>query len=319
MQRRMDRASGSEGERRGVVRARGFLHSMPRRACVALTSCALAAAVSIGTASPPAALADDNEPNRGSTLLTRMLQEGQSFQVRAGAAALMGQRRDGQLRPELEGALGDSHPSVRAAAANALGRIGSTASLPPLRGAARDRVREVANTAQHAINTIQSHSDVAPMRDPRESSKPRFGLMLGEMVNQSAYVRPEVSRALGVAVQRQLQGVPGVVLFSSERAQDVAAASGRGLTVFRLDGAVTTLSAITTEDGQLSMHCEVALLVVDRPTGSLRTLFKGAARALEIPKGDLDVQRLDIAQRVVAGAVRSALRNADSALAVATH
>lgn len=321
MQRRMDRASGSQSELGGVVRARRFLHRLPRRACVALTGCALAAALAT-----PAALADGAEqhvsgggPNRGSTLLTRMLQEGQSFQVRAGAAALMGQRRDGQLRPELEGALGDSHPSVRAAAANALGRIGSTASLPPLRGAARDRVREVANTAQHAINTIQSHSDTTPIRDPRESNKPRFGLMLGEMVNQSAYLRPEVSRALGVAVQRQLQGVPGVVVFASERAQDVDAAAGRGLTVFRLDGAVTTLSAIKTEDGQLSLHCEVALLVVDRPTGSLRTLFKGAARALEIPKGDLDRQQLDIAQRVVAGAVRSALRNADSALAVATH
>jgi hypothetical protein len=251
---------------------------------------------------------------RGTMLLTRMLQEGQSFQVRAGAAAVMGQRRDEDRRPELEGALGDSHPTVRAAAANALGRIGSTQSLPPLREVTRDRVREVATTAKDAINTIQAHtpSDGQVTEQPA-SSKPRFGLMLGNIVNQSRFVRPEVAQALGVALQRQLRGVPGVVVFET----DLQAAAGSGLTVFRLDGAITNLSAVTTEDGHLSLHCEVALLVVDRPTGSLRTLFKGAARAVEVPKGNLDEQRLDIAQRVVAGAVRSALRNADSALAVA--
>jgi len=204
------------------------------------------------------------------------------------------------------------------AAANALGRIGSTESLPPLREVTHDRVREVAATAQSAIQTIQVHaaSDL-PVKPVAVASKPRFGLMLGDMVNQSAFVRPEVSQALGIALQRQLRGVPGVVLFETERESELKAAAGSGLAVFRLDGAVTNLSAVTTEDGHLSMHCEVALLVVDRPTGSLRTLFKGAARAVEVPKGDLDEQRLDIAQRVVAGAVRSALRNADSALAVA--
>jgi hypothetical protein len=257
---------------------------------------------------------------QGTTILSRMLVEGQSFQVRAGAAAVMGQRRDGERRPELEGALGDTHPSVRAAAANALGRIGSTQSLPPLRGAAHDRVREVATTAQQAIHTIQVRTpDGTTLAQASESSKPRFGLMLGDMVSQSAFLRPEVSQALGAAVQRQVRGVPGVILFEPERVLELEAAAERGLAVFRLDGAVTNLSSVTTEDGHLAMHCEVALLVVDRPSGSLRTLFKGAARALEVPKGDLDEQKLGIAQRVVAGAVRSALRNADSALAVAVH
>jgi len=279
-------------------------------------ACALAASASVLLL--PAARAEET------TLLTRMLEEGQSFQVRAGAANLMGQRRDQASRPKLEGALGDSHPTVRAAAANALGRIGSEQSLPPLQGATRDRVREVASTAQQAIQTIQSHSSTGGPSGPTwgaedaASTKPRFGLMLGRMINQTTYVRPEVSEALGVALQRQLQGVPGVVVFDSDHADAVEAAAVHGLSVFRLDGTVTQLSA-TRSDGQLSVHCEVALLVVDRPTGSLRTLFKGAARAVEIPKGDVEEQQLDIAQRVVAGAVRSALRNADSALAVAVR
>jgi hypothetical protein len=293
---RAGRAGG--GQANAAPRAYRRLH----RACAALASSVLVCTVTV------AVHAEEN------ALLTRMLQEGQSFQVRAGAAAVIGQRRDGAHRPELEGALGDTHPTVRAAAASALGRIGSTESLPPLRGASHDRVREVASTAQHAIHTIEeahTPTDVLAV----ENSKPRFGLMLGEMVNQSKYVHPEVSHALGAAVQRQLLGVPGVVVV--EPGSGVQQHADSGLAVFRLDGAVTTLSTVTTEDGHLSVHCEVALLVVDRPTGSLRTLFKGAARAVEIPKGDLNEQKLDIAQRVVAGAVRSALRNADSALAVA--
>jgi hypothetical protein len=252
-------------------------------------------------------------------LLTRMLQEGQSFQVRAGAAAVMGQRRDGRRRPELEGALReDSHPSVRAAAANALGRIGATESLPPLRGAARDHEKVVASSAQQAIHVIQAHTTGADGEAPGKL-KPRFGLMLGELHNQTPYTHPAVSAALGNALQRHLQHVPGVVVFVPEQTEQLQAAVGSGLTVFRLDGAVTALSTVVTGEGQLAVHCEVALLVVDRPTGSLRSLFKGAAHAVEIPNGDPDDQQLDIAQRVVAAAVRSALRNADSALAVAVR
>lgn len=285
------------------------------RACVALAGCVVAAALS-GTS---AVLAEEG------ALLTRMLREGQSFHVRAGAAALMGQRRDARGRPVLEGALGDSHPTVRAAAANALGRIGSTESLPPLQGAAQDRVRTVAVTAKQAIQTIETRAsrdlatdatDVAYAQG--ESVAPRFGLMLGAMLNQSAYVRPEVNDALGAAVQRQLSRVPGVVVFDAEQTEQLQDALGKGLTVFRLDASVTALSTVMAE-GRLSVHCEVALLVIDRPTGSLRSLIKGAARAVEIANGDPDQQQLGVARRVVAGAVRSALRNADSTLAVAVR
>jgi hypothetical protein len=258
------------------------------------------------------------------SLLTRMLQEGQSFQVRAGAAAVMGQRRDGSRRPALEGALEDSHPTVRAAAASALGRIGSSESLPPLRGAAHDHVKVVATSAQEAIQTIEVHTPAestdlqAATGKAGVTAKPRFGLMLGELHNQSAYVHPGVNAALGSALQRQLPRVPGVAFFAPEAAEQLQAAVGSGLTIFRLDGAVTALSTVVT-DGQLAVHCEVALLVVDRPTGSLRSLFKGAARAVEIPSGNAENQQLGLAQRVVAAAVRSALRNADSALALAVR
>ena len=110
--------------------------------------------------------------------------------------------------------------------------------------------------------------------------------------------------------------MPGVLLFAAEQTDAVHAAQRRGLSVYRMDAAVTSLSAATL-DGLLSVHCEVALLVMDRPTGSLRTLFKGAARSVELPFGEPLRQKLGLAERVVAAAVRSALRNAETSLVTA--
>jgi hypothetical protein len=272
--------------------------------------CALVLGGLLG-ADTPAAWAEDNR------LLTRMVREGQSPQVRAGAAAVMGKRRAADGRPVLEDALADRHPTVRAAAANALGRIGSPASLPPLRDVARDRVQRVATEARDAIHNIERKT---PAPDPQLSAASiraaRLGFMLGEMRNQSAFPERSLTTALGTAIERQLRAVRGVLLFGAEQQADVHAAMRRGVSVFRLDGAVTRLSTVTL-DGQLWVHCEVALLVMDRPTGSLRTLFKGAARSVELPYGPPAQQKVDLAQRVVAAAVGSALRNAETSLPTA--
>jgi hypothetical protein len=262
-------------------------------------------------ADTPAVSAEDNR------LLTRMVREGQSPEVRAGAAAVMGNRRAADGRPVLEDALADRHPSVRAAAANALGRIGSAESLPPLRDVARDRVPRVATEVRDAIHNIELKK---PLSEPQLSAASiraaRLGFLLGEMRNQSSFPESSLTTALGVAIERQLRAVPGVLLFAAEQQADVHAAMQRGVSVFRLDAAVTRLSTVTL-DGQLTMHGEVALLVMDRPTGSLRTLFKGAARSVELPFGKPAQQKVDLAQRVVAAAVRSALRNAETSLPTA--
>src|SRR4051794_24788425 len=110
MGRRKHRASEGVG-------GRAANRSLRIQRARAALGCAFAASVALGSTLPLRALAEET------ALLTRMLQEGQSFQVRAGAATVMGQRRNEASRPELEGALGDTHPTVRAAAANALGRI----------------------------------------------------------------------------------------------------------------------------------------------------------------------------------------------------
>jgi hypothetical protein len=244
-----------------------------------------------------------------SAVLTRMLRDAQNFKVRAGAAAVIGLRRDSGHRPELEGALADQHPVVRVAAANALGRIGSPASIVPLETATRDRVRDVAVSARAAIKEIETHS---PSDDQRENdpSKVRFGLILGEMHDQSAF---RSSNALGASLAKNLQRLHGVQVFASADRESARAAEEHGLDVYRVDGSVTTLDA-SVMDGQISVHGEVTLLVMDPRAAALRTLLRGSAHGVELPVGDLEQQKRGIAQRVVEGAVRSALRNAESAI-----
>ncbi|HEX4354649.1 MAG TPA: HEAT repeat domain-containing protein [Polyangiales bacterium] len=248
-------------------------------------------------------------------VLVRMLHEGQSANVRAGAASLIARRRDVERRPDLEGALHDDQPVVRAAAASGLGRLGSRESIDPLhRVATHDRVSTVAREARAAIESIQ--------RQPGnevyvERSKPRYGLMLGEMRNESSFRAPELTLLLGRSIEQNLVRLPTAALIHSTP-DEVNGAAERGLSMFRLDGAV--MSLVTVErDGQLSMHCEVSLLVLDQPTGALRTLLKGAARGVEISAGERAAQELSIAHRVVDAAVRSALRNADQAIADAAR
>ncbi|HEY2732640.1 MAG TPA: HEAT repeat domain-containing protein [Polyangiales bacterium] len=248
-------------------------------------------------------------------VLVRMLHEGQSASVRAGAASLIAHRRDVDHRPDLEGALHDDQPIVRAAAASGLGRLGSRRSIDPLHQvAAHDRVPTVAREAKAAIEQIErqpgNERDAVP-------SKPRYGLMLGEMRNESSYRAPQLSSWLGRSIERNLVRLPSAALIHATR-DEVDRAAARGLSTFRLDGAV--MSLLTAErDGQLSMRCEVSLLVLDQPTGALRTLLKGSARGVEISAGERAAQELSIADRVIDGAVRSALRNADQAIADAAR
>jgi hypothetical protein len=47
--------------------------------------------------------------------------------------------------------------------------------------------------------------------------------------------------------------------------------------------------------------------------------LKGAARGVEVLAGEPEAQKLSVARRVIDGAVRSALRNADAAIADAAR
>jgi hypothetical protein len=303
--------AGSGGEsdlKRGVVRC-----SQQRLArLVGLWLC-------VGLWCPQLVAAEDTQ------VLTRMLRDSKNGDVRARAAAAIGWRRDLEKRPELESALADRQPVVRAAAARALGRIGSRASLTPLQEVVHDRVKMVASEALQAIQNIESQSPAQPVATAEgddatpalieiaTSPRARFGLMVGEMRNQSEYVEAELVHSLGSAVERTLRGLNEVAVFGTAHVEQVRAAQARGLGVFRMDGSVTSLSA-TTLDGQLWMHCEVLLLVMDRATGLLRSVLKGAARGVEVPTTEIAQQKRTMAQRIVGAAVRSALRDADVAL-----
>jgi hypothetical protein len=312
-------SAGSGGE---IGLGRGVVGRNQQRLVVRWQWLTLAVLIGMTWACPQLAAAEDTH------VLTRMLRDSKNGEVRARAAAALGWRREVDKRPELESALADAQPVVRAAAARALGRIGSRASLTPLQEVARDHVKTVAHEARQAIQSIETQSpsqstdavqadgSAAPgpaVVDVTDSRRARFGLMVGEMRNQSEYVEAELVHSLGSAVERNLRGLNEVAVFGTAHVEQVRAAQARGLGVFRMDGSVTSLSA-TTLDGQLWMHCEVLLLVMDRATGLLRSVLKGAARGVEVPTAEIAQQKRTMAQRVVGAAVRSALRDANGAL-----
>ncbi|HEX7480512.1 MAG TPA: HEAT repeat domain-containing protein [Polyangiales bacterium] len=259
-------------------------------------------------------------------VLLRMLHDGNDFRVRTQAAFALGRKHDAHYLDSLEGALHDKHPVVRAAAATALGEIGSALALPALQLAAKDSAPAVVAQARAAMEAIKAaaaaRAGVAPAgaaelapRAPgaRLPAGTRYALLLGDMHNQSGYSGDELSQTLMTSLAHELSSWHRVVLLAPRDASGVKLVRDQGVPVFRLDANVTQISREPL-GGQVSVHCEVSILLLDEPARTLRSVLKGAATGLEAPTGPLAPQEHRIARKAVAGAVRSALHNATSVI-----
>ena len=257
-------------------------------------------------------------------VLVRMLQTGKDFRVRAQAAFALGRKQDAGFAPVLEQSLHDTHPVVRAAAASALGRIAAMRSMAPLRAAAADSETAVVEQAQAALAAIErAHAaELAKLGKPAPAAgavsaatlaKSRYVLVVGKASNESRFGGPELARVLGVSLQRELSALRTVAVFAETDTKSIEAAKLRGLPVLRVDGNVTQLQR-DVADEQVSVHAEISLLVMGEGDRNLRTVLKGAATGIEPSMGSLPVIEKRLAQKAVDGAVRSALRNASSAI-----
>ena len=252
------------------------------------------------------------------------LQTGRDFRVRAQAAFALGRKQEAAYAPALEGALKDNHPIVRAAAASALGRIGSPSSLPALRAATHDRDPSVVEQARAALANIEvaapapkpsiGQVGVAVNADALHTlNKARYALVIGEMHNESGFAGPDLARVMGTSLERELASLRTVASFPQSDGVQLERAVQRGLPVLRLEGNVRQITRERVGE-QLSVHCEISLLVMDQSDRNLRTVLKGAATGLEPSMGPPAAQEKRLALRAVDGAVRSALRNASSAI-----
>jgi hypothetical protein len=267
--------------------------------------------------------------------LIHVLQSSDDFRARVQAALALGTIGDEPSVTQLLGALDDPNPAVRAAVAGALGSTGSMTALPALRRRVENESSaSVRMQASRSIRLIEARVqaseaaprvvtsaasggmypviNVVPTEGTENWSRVRYLVFLGEMDNRSGYQGRVFAQQLRNEVANNLGQVSGVTVIESE--DELSALAQRVLRrrqvpKLRVDGAVTKLDR-AAQRRDVSIRCEVKLMLLDQPDLVMRGMLSGAATGIG-PGRSGEERRL--AERVLASAVRSATSNARDA------
>jgi hypothetical protein len=273
-------------------------------------------------------------------LIRRLQNRRADFRLRVQAAFALGNLEDARGVPALSEALQDSNPALRAAAATALGRIGSARGLPALRRARRDQSAAVRMQVNRSIEMIQNASrsrrasssrgnrrpmiEIMPREDRIQWPRVRYVVTLGDMENRSNFRSESLEATLRHEVTRQLRVLRGVAVLQSEIHLDDRARREmrrRDLPQLRLDGNIAQVRK-QRRGRDVSVRCEISLMLLDGRHRALRGELRGAATGTEPRRRDR-AQRAEqeqrLAQQALQGAVRSAMANARQALARAAR
>lgn len=273
------------------------------------------------------ASAQENAP------LVRLLHDARDFRVRVRAAFVLGNSGAPQSAASLEQALSDPHPAVRAAAATSLGHVGTPASLPALRRAQSDGeavVRAQATTAIaqiEAMNVRPSNAVAArsaPATPSRSGPVPvtfegkRYVVVVGTMSNRSDHQDGVSDQTLSREVLATMRETSDVLVLESSAELPALARQvrERALPVLRLEG---NLVRVTRRDaaGEVSVRCEVSIMILDERERAVRSAVSGAASKAEQPSSRREEQQSRLVQQSLVRAVRSALTNVGQAFAAA--
>jgi hypothetical protein len=283
------------------------------------------------------ALSTDAGVAQDRSRLVEVLNSGADFRVRVQAAFALGNSRDAGAIPGLERALRDSNPAVRAAAATALGRIGSPRALPVLRRARRDSSAAVRMQVDRSIRLLEESSNASanepsgparargsvpglefvPSEDRVVWSRVRYVVMLGEMRNRSAFQRDRLSDLLRREVAQSMRLVRGVAVLQREDDRARREIQRRRLPKLRMEGSLTKVER-QRRGRDLSVRCEVSIMLLDDRARAIRGELRGAATGTE-PRRRQNDQEVRLAEQALSGAVRSALSNAQQAIAQAAR
>jgi hypothetical protein len=264
------------------------------------------------------------------SVLIKMLEDGNSFRVRARAAMALGRTKDGSAVGALERGLSDPHAAVRAACATALGRVGTASSVPRLRSATSDQSPRVVEQAKIALRMIatrdslargSSATPAAVVATPRESrlEGARFAVVLGEVRNRSGFQGRDLALLVHDRMFYELDQMPQVAVFKLAEMDGrlLRQIRARKIHIFRVEGNLTTIEATLSSAGH-RVRAEVSLLLLDEPERILRSMLRGAATGMEEPRGPEASQRRLLARQAITGAVRSAVTNAKRAIEAAS-
>lgn len=273
--------------------------------------------------------------------LVRLLQDTrQDFRVRIQAAFAMGNTHDGTFVPPLSRALVDPNPAVRAAAATALGRLGDRSALPALRQSARDSSAAVRMQVERAVRTVEAGpapaAAVAPHFAPMASlgaypsitvvpttesvqwAQARYVVVLGEMHNRSGFAGDELAQKLSSEVERNLRLVRGVAVVTTIDAAVEREIRRHRLPRVRFEGNLARVER-RVRASEVSVRCEVSLMLLDEPGRNMRGALNGAATGVDAPRGPRGDQERRLAVQALEGAVRGAMREAPAALAAVSR
>ncbi len=238
------------------------------------------------------------------------------FRVRVSAALLLGKTRPEGARVMLEHALDDAHPAVRTAAAAALGSLGDPVAVAALERHTHGEISGAARTQMQAsIATLTGArgggEDGPAMVAP---AHPRYAVAIGQMRNRTGVRGDELSGVLRDAARMQAHSLPGALVYDEGDPSAVRASAK--MPVLLLEGQITRL-AQAQSNGAMRIEARVEFSVRRVPQQTLKGTLSGGATAVESMRTLNEQRVIELENQTVGSAAESALRGADSGLALA--
>lgn len=272
--------------------------------------------------------------------LVRVLNSNADFRLRVQAAFAISTIHDESLVEPLSRALHDQNPAVRAAAATSLGRLGFPSAMTALRASTRDSSAAVRMQVERSIRAIAtarpaqmqnaqpqfitarvvaSPLTFAPAATPTIAwAQVRYVVLLGDLLNRSGYDGDALASQFRSEVEQNLRRVTNVVALTNVDANAEREIRRRRIPRFRIDGNLARVDR-NVISRELTVRCEVRLMLLDDPSRNMRGSLNGAATGVDLLSGARLQQERRLAHQALAGAVHSALSRAPQAFALATQ
>jgi hypothetical protein len=246
----------------------------------------------------------------------RELTDSPDFRVRVQAALRLA-RAGSSARTDLENGLRDAHPAVRVACAAGLGNIGDPASLPALERAMRSESYATVKTAmKETIDKLQGSAAVksGSPDTPTSLAGARYVVQLGSMKNVSGVRSDDLDGVMRQAARAKAGTIKGALVIDGSDPNVLKRATEKRIPVLQVDGNLTRLTQMTGTDGATVISAKVDMSIRKLPGQTLKGMVSGNASGSNgtrvSSQGILDLQN-----RVVGGAVESAMGSMGAELA----
>jgi hypothetical protein len=246
----------------------------------------------------------------------RELTESADFRVRVQAALRLG-RAGASSRADLENGLRDPHPAVRVACAAGLGNIGDSASIPALERAMKGETYATVKTSmKETIDKLRASASVksSSPETPTSLAGARYVVQLGSMKNVSGVRADDLDGVMRSAARAKAGTIKGAVIVDGSDPNVLKKATEKRIPVLQVDGNLTKLTQVTGTDGSTVISAKVDMSIRKLPGQTLKGTVSGNASGSNGTRVS-DQGILDLQNRVVGGAVESAMRSMGNELA----